>query len=176
MSEEERRRRSRRELICITYGTAVAAAAVILFVTMSFQLLVVSGASMEPTLTDKDLVILRRHARCTAGDIIAFSYGDQILLKRVIGCPGECISIAADGSVFVNGEIIRESYVSESAPGQCDSMPPVLVPEDCYFVMGDNRAVSIDSRNTAVGCVAAAQIEGKVILCIRPLRGISNFF
>ncbi len=176
MSEEERRIRSRREMIVITYVTAVAAAAVILLLTFSFQLLEVSGSSMEPALSEKDLVILRRHAHCTAGDIVAFSCGDQILLKRVIGCPGDCISIGRDGIVFVNGEILRESYVSDSSTGPCESMPPILVPEDSYFVMGDNRAVSVDSRSASIGFVDTGQIEGKVLMHIRPLRGVSNFF
>ena len=108
------------------------------------------------------------------GDICGFYYNNELLLKRVIGVPGDMVDIDAEGNVSVNGQILNEPYVLQKALGKSDVSFPLLVPEDCYFVMGDNREVSIDSRSSIIGCVNLEQIEGKVILKLWPPGRVSS--
>ena len=87
----------------------------------------------------------------------------------MIAQPGDWVNISEDGTVFVNNEAIDEPYLTEKAFGECNIQLPYQVPDSRIFVMGDHRSVSIDSRNTAVGCVAAEQIVGKIVFRVWPL-------
>ena len=148
----------------------VFAASVLLstFVLPTFR---IYGQSMSPTLNEGDVVVATKSAAYSRGDLVAFSYNNKMLTKRVIGCPGDWVDIDADGNVSINGEMIDEPYLQAGAKslGQCDINLPYQVPEDTYFVMGDKRSVSVDSRLTQVGCIPQDQIVGKLALRVWPL-------
>ena len=124
---------------------------------------------MSPTLADGDVVAALRSSTYERGDVIAFYYNNKILVKRVIGLPGEWIDIDADGNVSVDGVPLDEPYLAERALGQCDIELPYQVPEDRYFVLGDHRSTSADSRSSVVGCVAEEQIVGELVFRVWPL-------
>lgn len=171
---KERRRlrmRSRvRRRILTTLGilTVVAAAAVLLS-TFVFPVIQVSGDSMEPTLTDGDVLVLLNTDNYSGGQLCCIAWQNKLLIKRVIALSGDSVDIDEDGTVSVNGQVLDESYVTEKSLGECDIEFPYLVPEGKVFVMGDRRASSIDSRSSAIGCVGDDQIVGKVLFKVWPL-------
>ena len=128
-----------------------------------------TGDSMEPTLSAGD--VLRVHKQDTAerGNIVAFNYGDKLMIKRCIAVGGDVVTINVDGSVYVNDAKLDEPYVEFAVLGDCNISFPYEVPEGKYFVMGDHRAASLDSRNTAIGCVDSEQLIGVVTKRILPV-------
>ena len=169
------KRGEQRHFLAGIIGTlTVFAAAVVLCVTLFFPVLQVTGDSMEPALREGNLILTRKTDHLKTGDICGFYYNNELLLKRVIGVPGDMVDIDAEGNVSVNGQVLNEPYVLQKALGKSDVSFPLLVPEDCYFVMGDNREVSIDSRSSIIGCVNREQIEGKVILKLWPPGRVSS--
>ena len=146
----------------------VAAVAVIIAVLV-FPVLQISGTSMTETLQDKDIVVAMNSSDYTTGDVIAFYYNNNILVKRVIAVTGDWVDIDEDGNVFVNGEMLEEPYISEKAFGDCNITLPYQVPDEKVFVMGDHRATSIDSRNTAVGCIGSELVVGRILFRVWPL-------
>lgn len=108
------------------------------------------------------------------GDVVAFYYNNKILVKRVIAGPGDWVYIDDDGNVFVNGEELDEPYVQEKALGETDIEYPYQVPEKRWFVMGDHRSVSLDSRTRAIGCIAEEMIVGRLEGRIWPLNKIGK--
>lgn len=148
----------------------LAAAALCVVLAVAFvPVLEVTGDSMAPTLASGDVLLLQKTQRLAPGDVCGFRWQDKILLKRVIGGPGDTVDIDDDGKVRVNGELLEEPYVEEPALGECDINFPYQVPENCYFVLGDHRETSIDSRSTVVGCVETSQIVGRVWVRVAPL-------
>ena len=123
---------------------------------------------MSPTLTEGNIVVSLKGSRFETGDVIAFYYNNKVLVKRVIANTGDWVDIDKEGNVYVNNELINEPYLTDKAFGECNIDLPYQVPESRIFVMGDNRSVSVDSRNTAVGCVAEEQIVGKIVFCVWP--------
>ena len=154
--------------------TMVAAVAA-LIATLVLPVLQIEGTSMEPTLKNGDIVLLTKTTAFGRGDICGFAWNNKILIKRVIGVPGDWIEIDTDGTVYLNGEILEEPYAVQIAFGECDLEFPFQVPQEQYFVLGDMRESSIDSRNTLVGCVEYDQIIGKIFLRIWPFNRIRLF-
>ncbi|MCD8023444.1 MAG: signal peptidase I [Lachnospiraceae bacterium] len=175
-AERERlqyQKRYRQTLRTTIYALVVVAAAAVLIATLFFPVLQVSGTSMEPTLEDQDIILLVKTNNFETGDLVGFYYQNKLLLKRVIAGPGDVVDIDDEGNVYVNDELVDEPYVTEKSLGETDLSYPYQVPESRYFVMGDNRATSIDSRSSAIGCIEKDQIVGKVILRVWPLSRIS---
>lgn len=152
------------------FALITVAAIAILVAVLLLPVLRIYGTSMNPTLTEGDIVLSVKGSQFQTGDVVAFYYNNKILIKRVIAHTGDWVDIDDDGKVYVNNQLIDEPYLQDRAFGDCNIELPYQVPESKLFVMGDNRSVSVDSRNTAVGCVAEEQIVGKIIFCIWPLN------
>lgn len=158
-----------------TVGTlVVVAAAAILVANLWLPILKVTGTSMSPTLQEGQVLMASKGHDFKTGDVIAFYYNNKILVKRVIAMPGDWVNISEDGTVYVNDIAIDEPYLNEKALGDCNIELPYQVPESKIFVMGDNRSVSLDSRNTAIGCVSEEQVVGKITFAIWPLSKIGK--
>ena len=175
-AERERlayRSRYTRVLRSTIYALVVVAAVAVLLATLFLPVLQVSGDSMNPTLQDKDVIVLVKSGSLKTGDLCGFYWQNKLLLKRVIGLPGDIISLDENGVVTVNGTVLDEPYVDELALGECDIKFPYQVPENRYFVLGDHRATSIDSRSSVIVCVEKNQIVGKVFIRVWPLSSFS---
>mgnify|MGYP000518439142 FL=1 len=158
-----------------TVGTlVVVAAAAILVANLWLPILKVTGTSMSPTLQEGQVLMASKGHDFKTGDVIAFYYNNKILVKRVIAMPGDWVNISDDGTVYVNDIAIDDPYLKEKALGDCNIELPYQVPESKIFVMGDNRSVSLDSRNTAIGCVSEEQVVGRIAFAIWPLSKIGK--
>ncbi len=132
----------------------------------------IEGTSMEPNLHNRQYVLVNKTAywfgsNPSRGDVIVFQAPDQPQydrIKRVIGMPGETVEVKRDGTVYIDGEILEEPYLSSNTGGLAGTW---VVPSDEYFVMGDNRGVSYDSRNG--GPIPQGNIVGKAWLIIWPI-------
>lgn len=164
------KRRYRSVLKSTIYTLITVAAIAILVATLWLPVLQIYGTSMTPTLTDGEIIFTVKTSDFEPGDIVSFYYNNKILVKRVIAEAGDWVNIDADGTVYVNDVPLDEPYLEEKAFGDTDIELPYQVPDGKIFVMGDHRATSVDSRNTAVGCVAQEQIVGKIIFRIWPLN------
>ena len=152
----------------LTYVAAIAA----LIATLVLPVLQIEGTSMEPTLTNGDIVLLTKTTRFQCGELCGFTWNNKLLIKRVIGLPGDWIEIDTDGTIYRNGEKLEEPYIQQPAMGECDLEFPFQVPQEQYFVVGDMRENSIDSRNSLIGCIPKDQIVGKVFFRVWPFTGI----
>lgn len=168
---KERKRGSAFRTLRRTVLTLVAVAAIVAaLTTLVLPILQISDSSMSDTLHERDVVVSLRRANCETGDIVAFNYNNKILVMRVIAKAGQWVDIDDDGNVFVDKQPIDEPYLSERALGECNITLPYQVPPNRIFVMGDQRAISIDSRSTTVGCIANEQVVGKLVFCIWPFE------
>ncbi len=150
------------------YMLITVAAMAVLVATLWLPVLRIYGSSMTPTLQDGEIICTVKTSNFEPGDIISFYYNNKILVKRVIARPGEWVNIDEDGAVSVNGTVLEEPYLVEKALGDTDIELPYQVPDGKIFVMGDHRSTSVDSRNTAVGCVAQEQVVGKIVFRVWP--------
>lgn len=152
------------------YSLITVAAIAVLIATLWLPVLQVYGNSMTPTLQNGEIIFTVKMSEFEPGDIISFYYNNKILIKRVIARSGEWVNMDADGNVYVNETLLDEPYLDEKAFGDCNIELPYQVPEGRAFVMGDHRSTSVDSRNSAVGCVAQEQIVGKILFRVWPLE------
>ena len=150
----------------------VVAAVAVLITTLFLPILQISGDSMAPTLEHDEIVVLTKTKKLDRGDLIGFYYQGKILLKRVIALPEDEVAIDGDGNVYVNGALLEEPYVTDKGLGDCDLEFPYKVPGTSYFVMGDRRSNSVDSRNSVIGSVTREDIIGKVLIRVWPLSEI----
>lgn len=168
------RRRFRRVLFGVLGTLVVVAAVAVLLATRFFPVLQIYGDSMTPTLNEGDVVVTFDQGDLQQGDVVAFYHNNKVLVKRVIAQTGDWVDIKSNGVVYVNGQRLDEPYVDQLALGSCNITLPYQVPESHVFVMGDHRSDSIDSRNTAVGCVSEDQLIGELVLRVWPLGGIGT--
>ena len=173
LGREKYRWQFRKVLRSTIFVLITVAAAAVLVATLWMPVLQISGNSMSPTLTDGEIVVSWKGSGWEPGDIIAFYYENKILVKRVIAGPGDWVNIDEDGTVYINDVELHEPYLVEKALGDCNIALPYQVPESKIFVMGDHRSVSLDSRNTVLGCVAYDQIVGRLVIRVWPYEMIS---
>ena len=176
--ETERKRYRRKKaynkaLRGTVYVLTIVAAVAVLIATLILPVLQIEGTSMEPTLSNGDIVLLTKTTRFNRGDLCGFTWNNKLLIKRVIGTPGDWIEIDTDGTIYLNGEMLEEPYVEQPAFGECDLEFPFQVPQEQYFVVGDMRESSIDSRNSLIGCIPKDQIVGKVFFRVWPFKRLS---
>ena len=164
--KKEYRRVLRNTLIVVVFVAALAVLVSSFFVTV----LKVTGDSMSPTLDTGEIVIAQNQSKFEIGDLIAFYYNNKVLVKRVVGSPGDWITIDDEGNLSVNGVAVEEDYVSDKSLDPTDLEYPYQVPENRFFVLGDHRSASIDSRSSVVGCVTREQLIGKVFFRVYPFK------
>lgn len=174
LNKEQQRLRTRKTYQRAFFKTVgvlcVVAAISVLLTTLWMPVLQIYGSSMSPTLEPGDLVLSVKNEKLETGDVVAFYQGNKLLIKRVIATSGQWVDVGNDGVVTVDGQVLDESYIKELSLGNCDIELPHQVKEAHYFIMGDNRDTSLDSRASVIGDISEEQIEGKVVFRIWPLN------
>ena len=155
------------------FSIITIAAALVLLSVAVLPVFQINGNSMAPTFNSGELVATLRSCDVKKGDVIAFYYNNKVLIKRVVAKGGDKVELDWYGNLKVNGQKVDEPYVSAKAYGECNIEFPYTVPTGKVFVMGDMRSLSVDSRNTEVGCVSQEQIIGKVIIRLWPFSKIT---
>ena len=150
------------------YTLITVAAIAILIATLWLPVLKIYGNSMAPTLQGNEIVVSVKTAQPEQGDVVAFYYNNKILVKRVIATPGQWVEVDKDGNVYINDQLLDEPYLAEKSFGASDIAFPYQVPDGRFFVMGDHRLTSVDSRHSSVGCIAEEQIVGKIVFRVWP--------
>lgn len=147
--------------------------ALLLAMVFNIKIYKINGTSMSPTLKEKEYVLTYK-TTYNRGDIVAYSHNGIVMIKRIIGLPNDKVDIKEDGTVYINGEKLQEPYLIEKALGEPEITFPYEVPSDEYFVLGDNRADSLDSRNIHIGSINEKNIIGKVKITLIPLKKIDQ--
>lgn len=167
----QKKKQSQHGLLRNALYTLIVVAAVTALVAVLFMpVLKTYGTSMSPTLQEGEIVVAVKTGEAKPGDVIAFKYNNRIFIKRVIASGGAVVDIDEAGNVSVDGTVLDEPYVSEKTLGNGDVEFPLTVPEGQYFVLGDNRVNSGDSRSSVFGTVEPEDMLGKVLICVWPLN------
>lgn len=174
LKRERYKRRYQRTLKSTIFALVTAAAAAVLVATLWLPVLQIFGSSMTPTLQEGEIVVSIKVNEMEPGDIVAFYYGNKVLIKRYIAGPGTWVDIREDGTILLNGEVLEEPYLTEKSFGICDLELPYQVPEETYFLVGDHRDTSVDSRHSSVGCIAQEQIVGKIVYRVWPIKAFGT--
>ena len=169
LEKEQYKRNYGRVLRSTIYILIVVAAATVIITVLLFPMLQITGTSMADTLKEGDIVLAWSGSGFETGDVAAFYYNNNILVKRVIATSGDWVDIDGEGTVSVNGKLLDEPYVTAKSLGYCNITFPYQVPDGRSFLMGDHRDTSMDSRSEEIGCVADDMMVGKIVFCIWPL-------
>ena len=176
LEEELAKERSRNKFLQALRSTInsliVVAAVAVIIAMLVLPVIQIQGTSMSDTLQDRDIVVALRGSGYKTGDVIAFYYNNNILIKRVIASTGQWVDITDDGTVYVDNVRLDEPYISEPARGDCNIQLPYQVPDGKIFVMGDHRATSLDSRNTSLGCISEDMVVGRLLVRVWPIPAI----
>jgi len=165
----------RKALRGTVYALLIVAAAAVLISSLLLPVMQITGSSMSPTLKDGDIIVLVRSDHYETGDLCGFTWNNKTLIKRVVAGPGDWVRVDGDGTVYVNGQALEEPYLETKSLGICDLTFPYQVPENAWFVMGDKRETSVDSRSSLVGCVTREQMIGRVLLRLYPFEALELF-
>lgn len=174
IAKEQYSRKYKKVLKSTLSSLIVVAAIAVLIATLALPVLQIQGSSMEPTLNDEEIVVLIKTPNLKRGQLCCFSYQNKLLIKRIIGVPGDTILINEKGFVYVNDELLDEPYILDRALGECDIDFPFHVTENHYFILGDHRSTSIDSRSSVVGLVSSEQIVGRIFFRIWPFEKMGD--
>lgn len=174
LKRENYHHRYRKLLRSTVYTLVIVAAVSVLVATLLLPVLEIYGTSMNPTLEEGEIVFSVKTKEFKQGDIIAFYYNNRVLVKRVIGTAGDIIVIDDNGDVYVNNVLLDEPYLTEKSCGTSDLEYPYTVPENSYFVLGDHRESSVDSRNSLIGCVERDEAVGKILFRVWPVKRIGK--
>ena len=172
LKREQYKSKYRKTLKSTIFALITASAAAVMVATLWLPVLQIYGASMTPTLREGEIVVSVKMKEMKPGDVVAFYYGNKVLIKRYIAGPGSWVDIREDGTVLVDQMVLEEPYLQEKALGICDLEFPYQVPEGTYFLMGDQRATSVDSRHSTVGCITGEEIVGKIVYRVWPLEAL----
>lgn len=169
LKRERNKKRFRRTILSTVFMLISAVAAALLVANFWLPVFEIYGKSMNPTLWEGDVVVSVKDSTIEQGDIIAFYHGNKLVIKRCIAVEGDVVNINSDGTIEVNDVPLEEPYITEHHDGGFDVEMPYQVPAARYFVLGDNRELSVDSRHTAMGCISDDQLVGRVVLRVWPI-------
>lgn len=174
LKREKFRSRYKKLLRSTVYTLVIVAAVSVLVATLLLPVLQIYGTSMNPNLCEGEIVVSVKSSNFKTGDIVAFYYNNRVLIKRIIGTPGDIIVIKENGDVYVNNTLLDEPYLTQKSYGNADIEYPYTVPQNSYFVLGDHRDSSVDSRSSLVGCVEKEEIIGKIVFRVWPIKRIGG--